>query len=164
MALVKCRECGVQVSTTAVACPGCGAKVKKPISRLTLFFVGVALIFGAKAAFEEANTAPRPAAAVKSAEQLAAEQAKEALFQKVVLGAKLLKKGMKNPASFQLVSAAVMSDGSICYEYRGTNSFNATVLERYVVSSKGGSKDGGAWNKYCGGKSGEDFTHAKHAL
>lgn len=30
MALVKCKECGGQVSTTAKACPHCGAKVPKP--------------------------------------------------------------------------------------------------------------------------------------
>jgi len=29
MALVKCRECGNEVSTTAAACPNCGAAVKK---------------------------------------------------------------------------------------------------------------------------------------
>ena len=29
MALVKCKECGSQVSTKAGACPGCGAKVKQ---------------------------------------------------------------------------------------------------------------------------------------
>lgn len=29
MALVKCHECGAQVSTEAAACPGCGAKPKK---------------------------------------------------------------------------------------------------------------------------------------
>lgn len=28
MALIKCRECGRDVSTEAVACPGCGAKPK----------------------------------------------------------------------------------------------------------------------------------------
>jgi len=29
MALKKCHECGQQVSTSAKACPRCGAKVKK---------------------------------------------------------------------------------------------------------------------------------------
>jgi len=32
MALVKCKECGEQVSTTAAACPKCGAKPPKPTS------------------------------------------------------------------------------------------------------------------------------------
>jgi predicted amidophosphoribosyltransferase len=29
MALIKCGECGREVSTTAKVCPQCGAKVKK---------------------------------------------------------------------------------------------------------------------------------------
>lgn len=163
MSLVKCRECGAQVSTSAVSCPGCGAKAKKT-GMFTWFVGGLALVGVLSAVISGTGAPSRPAVPVKSAEQLAEEQAKEAVFQKVVTGARLLKQGSKNPASFQLEKAAVMVDGSICYQYRGTNSFNATVLEQYVVSSKGGSKDASAWNKYCGGKSGEDFTHAKNAL
>lgn len=30
MSLIKCAECGTEVSTTADACPKCGAKVPKP--------------------------------------------------------------------------------------------------------------------------------------
>ena len=30
MALIKCRECGKEVSTSAQNCPNCGAPVKKP--------------------------------------------------------------------------------------------------------------------------------------
>ena len=29
MAMIKCSECGNEVSTTADSCPHCGAKVKK---------------------------------------------------------------------------------------------------------------------------------------
>lgn len=31
MAIQKCHECGKDVSTTAKACPNCGASVKKPL-------------------------------------------------------------------------------------------------------------------------------------
>lgn len=34
MALIKCRECGHQVSTEASACPNCGAPIKKPVQSL----------------------------------------------------------------------------------------------------------------------------------
>lgn len=30
MALIKCPECGREISDTASACPGCGAPVRKP--------------------------------------------------------------------------------------------------------------------------------------
>ncbi|HCI3908997.1 TPA: zinc-ribbon domain-containing protein, partial [Pseudomonas aeruginosa] len=31
MALIKCKECGAQVSNKAKACPSCGAKVPKSV-------------------------------------------------------------------------------------------------------------------------------------
>ena len=31
MAMIKCHECGAPVSTEANACPGCGAKPRKPL-------------------------------------------------------------------------------------------------------------------------------------
>ena len=52
MALIQCAECGNQVSTTALACPHCGAK-KKPKSNsdnlwggLALFALVVVLVVG----------------------------------------------------------------------------------------------------------------------
>lgn len=39
VALVKCKECGGQVSTKAEACPACGAKQKKPVGCLGWAFV-----------------------------------------------------------------------------------------------------------------------------
>lgn len=41
MALIKCRECGNEVSTTASNCPKCGAKVKKPTSLVTKLVLGL---------------------------------------------------------------------------------------------------------------------------
>ena len=45
MALVACKDCGTQVSTSAKACPKCGSKVPKfkwwlwiPLALLILFF------------------------------------------------------------------------------------------------------------------------------
>ncbi|ENX22472.1 hypothetical protein F892_01714 [Acinetobacter vivianii] len=49
MALINCKECGVQVSTQAKACPNCGAKVKKPTSIFT-WIILVIVVFGIFAA------------------------------------------------------------------------------------------------------------------
>lgn len=43
MALLKCEECGNQVSDKADKCPNCGIKQKKPLSLLA--FLGIILIF-----------------------------------------------------------------------------------------------------------------------
>lgn len=41
MALVKCKECGADVSTKAEACPKCGAKVPKGMGWGTKLFLGI---------------------------------------------------------------------------------------------------------------------------
>jgi hypothetical protein len=43
MALLKCKDCGTEVSTTAKTCPKCGWKVQKPIGMLRVVF---AVCFG----------------------------------------------------------------------------------------------------------------------
>jgi hypothetical protein len=49
MALVNCRECGHQVSSTAAACPSCGAKPKTPatygLGSLFLFLILVGVLW-----------------------------------------------------------------------------------------------------------------------
>jgi hypothetical protein len=46
MALIKCRECGREVSDKAKTCPGCGRKVKRPVGTLGILLavlLGVAV-------------------------------------------------------------------------------------------------------------------------
>ena len=110
------------------------------------------------------DSMPVKKAPTQTPEKIAAKEKKEGEFQKVVAGAYILKQGMKNPDSFKLESAAMMADGSICYEYRSTNSFNAVVPGRYVMAPKNSGDSAASWNKYCGGKSGTDYTSARQAL
>jgi uncharacterized protein (DUF924 family) len=92
------------------------------------------------------------------------DHAKEARFQTVVAGARWLKSNAKNPASFELARAVMVDSQTICYEYRGTNSFNAVVLNRRVISNAVNSGEDRDWNKHCAGRDGEDFTYARQAL
>lgn len=80
MAVIKCAECGGQVSTSAKSCPGCGAspkKYKKSSSSLTtvlLWIVGIGIVAsifgggerGVESAGGRAVVTPKPAAAVQS--------------------------------------------------------------------------------------------------
>ena len=59
MALIKCRECGSQVSTEAANCPKCGASVESQKSKL-LWFVGVVVVFLAVALFCLFTGTPMP--------------------------------------------------------------------------------------------------------
>jgi hypothetical protein len=89
----------------------------------------------------------------------------EAQFQLYSATLRKLVASMKNPDSFTLVDAVKMSDGNLCITYRGTNSFNAIATENAVIDSKMVIRtDSKSWNKRCGGKSGERYTHIKYNL
>lgn len=109
----------------------------------------------------ETKAAPKPPAPTPAAEQE---------FQRAVMLTRRLRDSMKNPASFQLESAIKMSDGSLCLTYRATNSFNAIVPGRTVVTASGtaASNDGALfpklWNQHCGNKTGSDITYLRRAL
>lgn len=174
MALLTCKDCKNQVSTDAKACPQCGAKVEKPHSIGQWIFIGLATAWivscVAKGESEKELVARQQAEreAKKTPEQKEADRlAKvktEAEFQLVVLGAKRLKQMVKNPDSFKLGSVIYTDGGAICYEYHATNSFNAVVPGVFVIAKNTASQQAADWNKFCGGKSGTNYSHAKYAL
>ncbi len=163
MALIKCKECGKDMSDKAAKCPGCGAPPPKETSRVTILIGG---LFALGVAFAVANgqsDPSKPAPAPKAA-PTAAEVQREKDFQAVVAGAVWLKQNTKNPASFELVTAGMIDGKTACYVYRGTNSFNALVVNHHVIGQNINSGSSAAWNKYCAGKSGTDFSNAREAL
>lgn len=175
MALMKCMECGNDVSTQAKACPKCGAKVskpKKPTSRAVKMLgvlVAVAVVAGAvQTKMQFAQFAEREAE--KSPEQKAQEQADrtkhEAQARTAAAGAAALKGSMKDPLSFDLTSLTVKPSGAACYEYRAKNGFGATFPSSAVLSADGKllmqEQPGGAfasvWNRECTVAGGTDIT------
>lgn len=174
MALTKCKSCGGQVATTAKACPHCGAVVKKAHSKGQWIFLGLVTVGIVSCIANGQSNSDKRAAEVaaveaqKTPEQRAAEAAakvkKEADFQRVLQGARMLKAAAKDPASFNLESALMMADGTICYEYRAKNSFNAVVPGTHVLGAKVNSNEASAWNKYCGGKTGTVFSSVRSVI
>ena len=55
MAIIKCKECGKEVSTTAKSCPGCGAPTKKPSRALLLVAILGVMFLLAPLVSEEAD-------------------------------------------------------------------------------------------------------------
>lgn len=158
MTLIQCRECKNDVSDSAKACPKCGAKMPRKTSRgLKLFawLIGISMV---ASIFVSAN-APSPAPL--SAADAAVKAKQEAEFQAVVLKVRALKASVKNPSSFELMSAILMPGGTLCVEFRATNSFNAVVPDSKAITSKNNFGD---WNKECSGKSGTDYKRVRHAL
>lgn len=70
---VKCKSCGQEISKQAVICPGCGAKVKKPIFKKWWFWViiGVLAIGAIAAGSGNKETAPAGQGAAAPAAQTA---------------------------------------------------------------------------------------------
>lgn len=97
-------------------------------------------------------------------EQVLEKTMRDLEFRQAVAGARALKANMKNPASFELVFAGMNDEKTMCYEYRGTNSFNAVVTNRYVIGEGVASGEPAAWNKHCAGQRLTDYTHARRAL
>lgn len=60
MALIKCKECGSEISSAAKACPKCGAPPPKPTSRFTIFFGGLFAIAVAMMVFKPGDTPLQP--------------------------------------------------------------------------------------------------------
>lgn len=158
MALKKCKECGAQVSTDAKQCPQCGAKVKKPIGVFGIIVLGLMVVVVSKCVMDQTN---RPQQAAKTPEQIEREAKNEAEFQADVAKVRALRSAMKNPTSFELVSAIRMDSGVLCVTYRATNSFNAVITESKAITPAGGFAD---WNKACAGKTGKDVTYLRRSL
>lgn len=169
--MVKCRECGNDVSDKAKSCPHCGVVKPAPESKLGSYLklgLGAVLVIAIVKCVNEredrnsqASAEKQQIEASKTPEQRAQEAKKEAEFQSVVSRLRALKASTKNPNSFEIVSAILMNDGTLCATYRGTNSFNAVITENQAVAKNLKIVD---WNRFCGGKSGRDMKYAKHAL
>ncbi len=55
MALIRCKECDKEISTEAVSCPGCGAPIKKTMSKRQVIGIYVLLAIFAFAFFSKKN-------------------------------------------------------------------------------------------------------------
>jgi zinc-ribbon domain len=157
MALIKCRECGHEISKKAKTCPNCGGKVKK-----TGFFLKLLIAFGVLVMLAEVSKG-LPQKPPPTPE----EQAAEAVFQKASMGAISLRENMRNPKSFELLKVYVVSDTkAVCYQYRAENGFGGVNVESAVlaqdgVTFKSNSMEGFSelWQRDCqSGQPAEDYT------
>ena len=156
MALIACKECKAQISSKAAACPKCGAKVPKGTSGLTWvagIAVGVAMfscIGDSNERSQERDAAQAKIEAAKTPQTRAIEaQAKLDYKADVDFGraaARTVKSALKNPASFEFVSARMYRNGALCMSYRATNSFNAVTTEQIAIT-RGFAQ--GDWFKEC---------------
>lgn len=128
-----------------------------------LFFIGFVVLAGIM-------SDPGPSTQVAlSPEAQAKKDAEERQWQRDVLTMRQLRDSMKSPKSFELTQALKMEDNSLCVEYRATNSFNALVPGRAVISNgsivtSDSSGFAQTWNAHCAGKSGQVYDHIRRAM
>jgi hypothetical protein len=114
-----------------------------------------------------ALTAEEQAEKAKQEAKKAAEQ--QQWLRDVVL-VRAVRDSIKNPASFQLEEIHRMDDGTtLCLTYRATNSFNAVIPGRTVITNNKAASSGEEgfaplWNKLCSGKMGTDISYIRHAI
>jgi hypothetical protein len=81
---------------------------------------------------------------------------------KVGIGVAELRREMRDPDSFRVNRVLVMGAGkkaAVCYEYQARNGFGGMNQATTVLTPTGIlSSSDETWNKYCGGKTGRDYT------
>lgn len=178
--MARCKSCGAELIAPAGKCQRCARPVTKMQTRAVwamAVLVGVGVLSAIWWQGQQAQERDATAAAIQQAkppEQRAAEAAakliEEREFQLAVRAAKILKAGMKNPESFQLTEAVRTDEGVLCFEYRGTNSFNAVVPSYAVIPPVGQPAAGPlrdvakAWNKHCANRQATDMMHIVRAM
>lgn len=159
MALIKCAECGHDVSTQAKACPSCGAKVVVP-KKTSVFtwLVGAimaAAIIGGLSQGEKERAKERAAVASETPEQKAKREHDAAMSVSRLSIAMALKetltKAARDPDSLVIESMHVSENGDVaCAEYRARNGFGG-MNRSYVAVVKGKVSQGNSavWNANC---------------
>jgi hypothetical protein len=165
MALVKCDECGKEVSAGVKTCP-CGRAVPKKTSLVTWLVVGfVGLVFmsmmlarsdppsgvAVAAVATNATTAQAAAPESKKLDEDSADAIKAANL------ALNLRNAAREPNSFKLTDAYRTTKGGVCIKYRAQNGFGGmSVGKALQVGTKFKTSDSEgfseAWNHYCVGK------------
>ena len=165
MALIKCRECGNEVSSEANACPKCGArvvvpKVKSKTTKRTWFIAGLLglAVVAVGVSTENQENERRAAAAAKTPAQKEADAKENQRVLMAVAMVKTIRETARNPQSIQWVDIYSNEDGSaVCVDMRAQNGFGGMSRERWV-SANGKLTDAAAiWNKRCVGKNFHDM-------
>ena len=155
MALIKCSECGATASTSAKACPGCGAPAKtmrkgqsaSPTSKagwLLLGFTGL-LVVGAATSMIGGSPPPQP----KTAEDLASDKRNRAAYAAVAA----LKHSLREPDSavFEKVRVDDAAE-TVCIVYRARNGFGGMDIGHVLYRGGIPSEKAAEWNRECAHK------------
>lgn len=156
MAMIKCRECGASISSTAAACPHCGAKpTYRPSAVFVLIVAGLALFAIRGLTLRDAPPAPP---------KTAAQQASDWRHQMGAAAIVSIKKRLDDPDSLEIVH--IYTDDAattVCVKYRARNTFGGYSTALLIVNESGEYDTATAWNAHCTAQM-HDVTAVKHLL
>ena len=112
-------------------------------------------------------TKPAPQPSPSEAAEAVAEKARVDREMRRVYGAlSVTRASMKNPKAFDVSRAdLVPATGAVCMAFRSTNSFNAIVPGRMVLTPGDELRDDDAsWRQYCAGKQIVDYARVAKVL
>lgn len=145
MALVACRECHASISTTATACPHCGAKpgtdahTRAGITVLAIAGLAALIWFFSPSGSPPPRPAPQttaqpPAASAPPADPEQLRNAKR--FDLAFDATKAIRAAMRDPASTTFEYVGVNQSGTAaCIEYRSRNGFGGMNKESAVYAA-----------------------------
>mgnify|MGYP001382673009 CR=1 FL=1 len=141
MALVKCKECGSEVSTKADACPKCGAKVKKGMGcgSLLVICLGVLIVVAIATPSSPSSSAPSSSSSSSTPSKPREIVENSAWDGSVRQVERYLKSNLKDPDSYQSIEWSAVSKSSgggfmVRHKYRAKNSFGGYVIENQVFT------------------------------
>ena len=127
MAMTKCRECETVVSTEAKTCPKCGISKpgRHPSKFGTYLWAASVVVLVMLLAVDLGKDGPGPSPRRSSGELQAAERA--------IGAARALRRSMRNPDSFSVISARAIGSDLVCFRYRAQNGFGGMNVEEAAV-------------------------------
>lgn len=145
MALIKCHECGTEVSTEAKTCPKCGATVKKPMGGGMIMAIAIGTILGAFALLGDGT--PKSAT---PPEQKAEKEAENKRYALAEITSKTIRNAMRDPDSLKFDRLLVSADATVvCAEYRARNGFGGMNREIMILTQSGTSQAPTDWANHC---------------
>lgn len=161
MALMKCHECGSEISSEAKTCPKCGAEPRKRTGIFGWLFAGFTVWLAYMLFFADSPPPKTP----PSPSEIAYQQQQEQLFQKTAIMAATIKRSLREPESVQWETIMANDDGSVmCFLYRARNGFGGMTRESVSFANGKASKEAAHWNKHCANKPLNDLIHVRQAL
>ncbi len=153
MALLICKQCGGNLSSTAKVCPHCGDKPKAKTSLLTLIIAGLFCSVVLMAVIGGTGHSPTSAPKLSPAETAAKAKENAAANTRTISAVAVmqqLKKSAREPESMVFERADTDDSGKlVCVEYRGRNGFGG-MTKAFIVVNDGKASDTAAnWNKHC---------------